>query len=123
MFTVRFHLYNLFESDGNCIKAVTNLLMSCYTDRLVLCWSVESWPSLSSRPGELSKRIPELSAQDGIKGRRYTMHGGLEYLKSTSRNLEKDGLWGKADPYVLLTLGDQKAKSGTVGNTQVLKIA
>ena len=66
-----------------------------------------------------SKRIPELSAQDGIKGRRYTMHGGLEYFKTTSRNLEKDGLWGKADPYVLLTLGDQKAKSGTVGNTQV----
>ena len=50
VFTV--HLYNLFESDGNCIKAVTNLLMSCYADRLVLCWSVESWPSLSSRPGE-----------------------------------------------------------------------
>ena len=47
------------------------------------------------------------------------MHGGLEYFKTTSRNLEKDGLWGKADPYVLLTLGDQKAKSGTVGNTQV----
>ena len=35
------------------------------------------------------------------------------------RDLEKDGLWGKADPYVLVTLGDQKAKSGTVGNTQV----
>ena len=35
------------------------------------------------------------------------------------RDLEKDGLWGKADPYVLLTLGDQKAQSGTVGNTQV----
>ena len=71
VFTV--HLYNLFESDGNCIKAVVNLLMSCYADRLVLCWSVESWPSLSSRPGELSKRIAELNAQDEIKGRRYTM--------------------------------------------------
>ena len=35
------------------------------------------------------------------------------------RDLEKDGLWGKADPYILLTLGDQKAQSGTVGNTQV----
>ena len=55
VFTVRFHLYNLFESDGNCIKAVTNLLMSCYADRLVLCWSVESWPSLSSRPGVVLK--------------------------------------------------------------------
>ena len=35
-----------------------------------------------------------------------------------ARDLEKDGLWGKADPYVLLKLGEQRAKSGTVGNTQ-----
>ena len=117
VFTV--HLYNLFESDGNCIKAVTNMLMSCcYADRLVLCWSVESWPSLSSRPGVVLKENSWVECTRWNKGP--SLHnGGLEYLKSTSRNLEKDGLWGKADPYVLLTLGDQKAKSGTVGNTQV----
>jgi hypothetical protein len=34
------------------------------------------------------------------------------------RNLAKDGLWGKADPYVQLQLGEQKARSETVGNSQ-----
>merc|ERR1739838_1032334 len=33
-----------------------------------------------------------------------------------ARNIEKKGMFGKADPYVKLTLGDQKAKSATVKN-------
>ena len=55
LFIYTIFLYNLFKRDGNYFKAVVNLLMSCYADRLVLCWSVESWPSLSSRPGVLLK--------------------------------------------------------------------
>ena len=35
-----------------------------------------------------------------------------------ARKLEKKGLFGKADPYVLVTLGDVKAKTKTVSNNQ-----
>merc|ERR1712106_225660 len=33
-----------------------------------------------------------------------------------ARDIEKKGMFGKADPYVKMTLGKQKAKSGTVNN-------
>merc|ERR1711892_616938 len=33
-----------------------------------------------------------------------------------ARNIEKKGMFGKADPYVKLTLGEQKAKTATVKN-------
>ena len=35
-----------------------------------------------------------------------------------ARKLEKKGLFGKADPYVLITLGNAKAKTKTVSNNQ-----
>ena len=46
--------------------------------------------------------------------------GELAFSVLQARNLEKEGLWGKADPYVVLKLGEQRAKSSTVGNTQVV---
>merc|ERR1712168_1396826 len=33
-----------------------------------------------------------------------------------ARDIEKKGMFGKADPYVIMTIGDQKAKSKTIKN-------
>lgn len=42
--------------------------------------------------------------------------GVISITVHKARNIEKKGLVGKADPYVVMQLGDQKRKSGTVSN-------
>merc|ERR550532_282092 len=41
----------------------------------------------------------------------------IELTVHAARDLPKKGMFGKADPYVVISLGDQKLKSATVNNT------
>merc|ERR1719209_2101702 len=41
----------------------------------------------------------------------------IELIVHAARDLPKKGMFGKADPYVVISLGDQKLKSATVNNT------
>merc|ERR1712106_616883 len=42
--------------------------------------------------------------------------GQIKITVHKARDIEKSGMFGKADPYVILTHGDQKAKSKTIKN-------
>merc|ERR1711962_489627 len=41
----------------------------------------------------------------------------IELIVHAARDLPKKGMFGKADPYVVISLGDQKLKSATMNNT------
>merc|ERR1719209_821676 len=41
----------------------------------------------------------------------------IELIVHAARDLPKKGMFGKADPYVVISLGDQKLKSATINNT------
>merc|ERR1712002_18335 len=42
--------------------------------------------------------------------------GQIMFTVHKARDIEKKGMFGKADPYVIMTLGEQKAKSKTIKN-------
>merc|ERR1712236_177201 len=42
--------------------------------------------------------------------------GLITVIVHKARDIEKKGMFGKADPYVIMTYGDQKAKSKTIKN-------
>ena len=75
-------------------------------------------PLESCKSGELQLSAHFTPQVNGEPSPAPLVRGELSFCVLAARDLEKDGLWGKADPYVLLKLGEQRAKSGTVGNTQ-----
>ena len=75
-------------------------------------------PLESCKSGELQLSAHFTPQVNGELSPAPLVRGELSFSVLAAKDLEKDGLWGKADPYVLLKLGEQRAKSGTVGNTQ-----
>ena len=77
----------------------------------------------------LSLQSVDLGGSPPVRSRSSSLHSG-ESLKSFSagvlclivhsaRNLEKKGMFGKADPYVLVTFGSKKSRSKSINNSQV----
>merc|ERR1711892_1648825 len=65
----------------------------------------------TTAPGLEAKSQVQVSPQQ-----KALVEGQLVITVYKARDIEKKSLFGKADPYVKMTLGKQKAKSGTVKN-------
>ena len=60
-------------------------------------------------------RSSSLQSSDSLKS---FSAGVLHVLVHQARKLEKKGMFGKADPYVLITFGPSKTRSKTINNNQ-----
>ena len=66
--------------------------------------------SKTFKPGVQTTHLPRKTSQVLVEV------GQLIISVHKAKDIEKKGMFGKADPYVKLTLGKQKAKSATVKN-------
>jgi len=117
----RYILFEVFDDDMGKDDLLGRALLD--TRMIVRERSLlDKWVPLEScKSGEILLSAvykPTLASRSSSTRSLGPVRGELAFSVFQARDLEKDGLWGKADPYVLVTLGDQKAKSGTVGNTQ-----
>ena len=86
------------------------LNLSCVSSSRVSLQSVDLTGSLPR------SRSSSLQSSDSLK----TFSAGVLSLRvHEARKLEKKGMFGKADPYVLVTFGPTKTRSKTVNNNQV----
>ena len=67
---------------------------------------------------DAEKKIPDSSSQhsDLKAGESLLKEKTLKLTVVAARKLKKSGLFGKADPYVVITYGSQKTKSGVIKN-------
>ena len=87
------------------------LNLSCVSSSRVSLQSVDLTGSLPR------SRSSSLQSSDSLK----TFSAGVLSLRvHEARKLEKKGMFGKADPYVLVTFGPTKTRSKTVNNNQVI---
>ena len=87
------------------------LNLSCVSSSRVSLQSVDLTVSLPR------SRSSSLQSSDSLK----TFSAGVLSLRvHEARKLEKKGMFGKADPYVLVTFGPTKTRSKTVNNNQVI---
>ena len=87
-----------------------NFHLSCVSSSRVSLQSVDLTGSLPR------SRSSSLQSSDSLK----TFSAGVLSLRvHEARKLEKKGMFGKADPYVLVTFGPTKTRSKTVNNNQV----
>ena len=68
----------------------------------------------SKQPEEISKQIDADTPVKMEKPNEFLDAGKVVTTVFKAKNIEKKGMFGKADLYVKLTLGKQKAKSATV---------
>ena len=86
------------------------LNLSCVSSSRVSLQSVD----LTGSPPR--SRSSSLQSSDSLK----TFSAGVLSIRVyEARKLEKKGMFGKADPYVLVTFGPTKTRSKTVNNNQV----
>ena len=87
------------------------LNLSCVSSSRVSLQSVDLTGSLPR------SRSSSLQSSDSLK----TFSAGVLSIRvHEARKLEKKGMFGKADPYVLVTFGPTKTRSKTVNNNQVI---
>merc|ERR1711970_1073112 len=65
---------------------------------------------------KISKKVEENAAVQVLKQPKQLEAGQIFITVYKARNIEKKGMFGKADPYVKITLEKQKSKSTTVKN-------
>merc|ERR1711970_1392375 len=65
---------------------------------------------------KISKKVEENAAVQVLKQPKQLEAGQIFITVYKARNIEKKGMFGKADPYVKMTLGKQTSKSTTVKN-------
>ena len=82
-----------------------------------------------SSSSHISLQSVDLAGTPPVRSRSSSIHssdslrnftaGVLNLEVHSAKNLEKKGMFGKADPYVLVTFGANKSRSKTINNNQV----
>merc|ERR1711936_418537 len=85
--------------------------------------SVKEITSIPKQPTEdtklkdyIPKKNDDKTQEQDLKKQKLSKQGKVVITVYKAKDIEKKGMFGKADPYVKMTLGKQKAKSSTVKN-------
>merc|ERR1711936_905611 len=85
--------------------------------------SVKEITSIPKQPTEdtklkdyIPKKNDDKTQEQDLKKQKLSKQGKVLITVYKAKDIEKKGMFGKADPYVKMTLGKQKAKSSTVKN-------